>query len=131
MGFDAVLILGTRVFAYYPYAPGPYLPEGLRAFLVTNDPAEAARAPFADAVVGSARAAVAMLLDLVGADPARPSPPAASPLPSAEPGEPPSAAFVYKTRRVAGLTSGAATATGTTIGRRSAALSAARAGGSD
>jgi len=96
-GFDALLILGTRAFAYYPYAPGPYLPDGLRAFLVTGDPAEAARAPIADAVVGCARAAVGMLLDLVRADDGRAEPPAAPETPPAEPSEPMTPAFVYKT----------------------------------
>jgi len=96
-GFDALLILGTRVFAYYPHAPGPYLPEGLRAFLVTSDPDEAARAPVADAVVGCARAAVGMLLDLIRADAGRSEPPPAPEPPSAEPSEPITAAFVYKT----------------------------------
>ena len=43
-GFDALLVLGTRVFAYYPYTTGSYLPEGIRAFHVTSDPAEASRA---------------------------------------------------------------------------------------
>jgi len=96
-GFDALVILGTRVFAYYPYAPGPYLPEGLRAFHVTSDPAEAARAPVADAVIGCARAAVRMLLDLTEADSSRSEPPLAPEPPSAEPTEPITAAFVYKT----------------------------------
>ena len=96
-GFDALLILGTRVFAYYPYAPGPYLPGGLRAFLVTNDPEEAARAPIADAAVGSARAAVGMLLDHIRADPGKSAPPPAPAKPSPEASEPPTAAFVYKT----------------------------------
>ncbi len=96
-GFDALLILGTRVFAYYPYAPGPYLPEGIRAFHVTSDPAEAARAPIGDATIGCARAAVGMLLDLVRADTARTEPPPAPEPPSAEPSEPITAAFVYKT----------------------------------
>ncbi len=96
-GFDALLILGTRVFSYYPYAPGPYLPEGLKAFHVTSDPAEAARAPFGDAAIGCARAAVGMLLDLVQAGTSRPEPPPAPEPPSAEPSDPMTSAFVYKT----------------------------------
>ena len=96
-GFDTLLILGTRVFAYYPYAPGPYLPSGIRAFLVTNDPAEAARAPFGDAVIGCARAAVRMLLEATRTDVARAEPPPAPEPPRAEPSEPITAAFVYKT----------------------------------
>ncbi|MDG3004264.1 benzoylformate decarboxylase [Paludisphaera mucosa] len=95
-GFDTLLILGTRVFAYYPYAPGSYLPPGLRAFHVTSDPSEAARAPFGDAAIGCARAAVRQLLDLV-AEAGRPDPPPAPTPPPADPSVPITAAFVYKT----------------------------------
>jgi len=96
-GFDALLVLGTRVFAYYPYTTGSYLPEGIRAFHVTSDPAEASRAPVGDAAVGCARAAVRMLLDLVAADDHR-----VGPLPAPEPpesgtAEPITPAFVYRT----------------------------------
>ena len=96
-GYDTLLILGTRVFAYYPYAPGPYLPEGIRAFLITSDPAEAARAPFGDAVVGCTRAAVAMLLEATSSSIARDEPPSPPEPPEAGPSEPMTAAFVYKT----------------------------------
>lgn len=96
-GYETLLILGTRVFAYYPYAPGPYLPDGLRAFLVTNDPAEAARAPFGDAIVGCARAAVAMLLEATRTGVDRPDPSASPEPPQAEPSDPITPAFVYKT----------------------------------
>jgi len=97
-GFDTLLVLGTRLFAYYPYAAGPYLPDGLRAFQVTDDPAEAARAPAGDAAVGCARVAVRMLLDLVAADDRRvapsPAPPESAPI---EPITPITPAFVYRT----------------------------------
>ncbi len=96
-GYDALLVLGTRLFAYYPYAPGPYLPEGLRAFHVTSDPAEAARAPVGEAAVGCARAAVQMLLDLVAVDDRRVGPAPAPEPPESGPAEPIPPAFVYRT----------------------------------
>jgi len=96
-GFDALLVLGTRMFAYYPYAPGPFMPEGIKVHHVTTDPAEAARAVAGDAVVGCSRRAVRMLLDLISDDPGRADAPRAPQPPTAEPSEPMTAAFVYKT----------------------------------
>ena len=37
--YDLVLVVGAPVFTYYPYIPGPVLPEGTSLVLVTNDPA--------------------------------------------------------------------------------------------
>ena len=42
---DVVLVAGSSVFPYYPYLPGPLLPEGASLVALTADPAEAARAP--------------------------------------------------------------------------------------
>ena len=39
------------VFPYYPYIPGPPLPEGAALVAITSDPDEAARAPMGDALV--------------------------------------------------------------------------------
>ena len=44
-GYDVVAVLGALVFQYYPYVPGSFLPEGTRLFQVTDESAEAARAP--------------------------------------------------------------------------------------
>ena len=44
-GHDLVLVAGAPVFTYYPYIPGPLLPEGTSLVLITSDPDEAARAP--------------------------------------------------------------------------------------
>ena len=80
-GHDVVLVAGTSVFAYYPYIPGPLLPEGTTLILVTSDPDEAARAPMGDALVGDVALALQELTELVGEsdrhppDP-RPDPPA-------------------------------------------------------
>ncbi len=59
---DLVLALGGPVFRYYPYIPGPYLPEGTSLIHITSDPDEAARAPVGDAYVADIRAAVEALL---------------------------------------------------------------------
>src|SRR3954454_19382821 len=50
-GADLVLTVGTSVFPYYPYIPGPPLPEGCHLMMITSDPDEAARAPMGNAVV--------------------------------------------------------------------------------
>jgi len=64
-GHDLVLAIGTSVFPYYPYIPGPLLPEGTELVSITSDPDEAARAPMGDAIVADARLTVEALLDAV------------------------------------------------------------------
>ena len=59
-GHDLALIVGAPVFRYYPYVPGPYLPAGLRLLHISDDPAEAARAPVGDSLLGDA------VLSLIG-----------------------------------------------------------------
>ena len=44
-GRDLILVIGSSVFPYYPYIPGPLLPEGASLVAITSDPDEAARAP--------------------------------------------------------------------------------------
>ncbi|MEU7299565.1 thiamine pyrophosphate-dependent enzyme [Streptomyces sp. NPDC007206] len=61
-GHDLVVALGGPVFRYYPYVPGPYLPEGTSLIHITSDPDEAARAPVGDAYVADIRAAVEAVL---------------------------------------------------------------------
>ena len=51
-GHDLALLVGAPVFRYYPYVPGPYLPDGLRLLHISDDPAETARAPIGDSVLG-------------------------------------------------------------------------------
>lgn len=91
--FDAVLVLGTPVFTYYPYIPGPTVREGTRVFQITDDPEEAARAAigesvFADLALGAGSLA-ALLPDAQRATPAAPEPP-----PVPEETSPMSVAFV-------------------------------------
>jgi benzoylformate decarboxylase len=53
-GHDVALVIGAPVFRYYPYVPGSYLPAGLRLLHISEDPAETARAPVGDSLVGDA-----------------------------------------------------------------------------
>jgi len=64
-GHDLVLVVGSSVFPYYPYIPGPLLPEGSSLVAISNDPDEAARAPMGDAIVADVRLTLAALLEAV------------------------------------------------------------------
>ena len=80
-GHDVVLVVGSQVFPYYPYIPGPLLPDGTSLIAITSDPDEAARAPMGDALVGDVALALQELVELVGesdrhAPDPRPAPPA-------------------------------------------------------
>lgn len=65
-GHDLVLVVGASVFSYYPYMPGPLLPEGATLVAISSDPDEAARAPMGDAIVADVRLTVERLLEEVG-----------------------------------------------------------------
>ena len=54
-GHDLVIVVGAEVFRYYPYVPGEYLRPGTQLWQLTDDPAEAARAPVGDSLIGDAR----------------------------------------------------------------------------
>jgi benzoylformate decarboxylase len=86
-GHDLVLVAGAAVFTYYPYIPGPPLPEGTSLVQLTSDPDEAARAPMGDAILGDVALALAALVDLVPeADRPPPAPrPAPDPPPQSDP----------------------------------------------
>jgi benzoylformate decarboxylase len=84
-GHDLVLVVGSSVFPYYPYLPGPLLPEGTSLTAITNDPGEAARAPMGDAILGDVGLALGQLVELVGESER------SAPEPRPAPGEPPSA----------------------------------------
>ncbi|MGW1076574.1 benzoylformate decarboxylase [Streptomyces sp. NPDC002537] len=64
-GHDLVLVVGAPVFRYYPYVPGPVLPDGAELVLLTSDPGEAARAPVGDALVAGLRPTLERLTELV------------------------------------------------------------------
>jgi benzoylformate decarboxylase len=79
-GRDLILVVGSSVFPYYPYIPGPLLPEGASLVAITSDPDEAARAPMGDVILADVGLALRALLEEVG-EANRPEP---EPLP--EPG---------------------------------------------
>ncbi len=65
-GHDLILVVGSSVFPYYPYIPGPLLPPGASLVQITSDPGEAARAPMGQAIVGDVALALGGLLELLG-----------------------------------------------------------------
>src|SRR3954466_9601581 len=78
-GHDVILVVGSSVFPYYPYIPGPLLPDGAELVQITNDPDEAARAPMGESVVAGVKLTLEALVDLVGESerhrpPERPAP---------------------------------------------------------
>jgi benzoylformate decarboxylase len=60
-GHDFILVVGSSVFPYYPYIPGPLLPEGATLVAITSDPDEAARAPMGEAIVADVALSLAAL----------------------------------------------------------------------
>ena len=94
---DLIVVVGSSVFPYYPYIPGPLLGPGSELVAITSDPGEAARAPMGDAIVGDVALALARLVALVpDVNSGTPDPPFARdrrPVPQArpEPGDPPAA----------------------------------------
>jgi benzoylformate decarboxylase len=71
-GHDLVVVVGSAVFAYYPYLPGPLLPEGTELVLLTADATDAARAPMGDAILGDVALGLrALVSQLAPADPQR------------------------------------------------------------
>ncbi len=82
-GRDLILVVGSSVFPYYPYIPGPLLPEGAKLVEITSDPEEAARAPMGDVILADVGLALRALLEAVAeANRAEPAP-----LPDPTPGE--------------------------------------------
>ena len=74
-GRDLILVVGSSVFPYYPYIPGPLLPEGASLVAITSDPDEAARAPMGDVILADVALALRALLAEVGeANRAEPEP---------------------------------------------------------
>lgn len=65
-GNDVVLVLGAPVFRYHQYEPDRYLPEGTELLHVTEDPQEAARAPFGTSFVAGLAATARSLVDALG-----------------------------------------------------------------
>jgi benzoylformate decarboxylase len=64
-GRDLILVVGSSVFPYYPYIPGPLLPDGAELVQITSDPDEAARAPMGSAIVADVALTLEALLAAV------------------------------------------------------------------
>ncbi|MFN8665253.1 MAG: benzoylformate decarboxylase [Thermomicrobiales bacterium] len=77
-GHDVVLLAGAAAFRYYPHIPGPVLPEGTELIHITDDPADAARAPVGTALIGEVKSALKALADAVTAAERVPPAPRAS-----------------------------------------------------
>jgi benzoylformate decarboxylase len=96
-GHDVVVAVGAPVFRQYGYEPGPLAEPGTRLAIVTDDPAEAHRAPVEVAVLGPIAAVCALLAERLPARPAAgPAARGAAAAPPAPPaaGEPMRAAHV-------------------------------------
>lgn len=72
-GHDLVLVVGAPVFRQYPYEPGPFVAEGTRLVLVTDDPAEAHRAPADLVVLAPLPAFLVALAEVVSPGESRPA----------------------------------------------------------
>jgi benzoylformate decarboxylase len=94
---DLILVVGSSVFPYYPFIPGPLLGENSELVALTSDPAEAARAPMGEAILGDVALSLAQLVELV--------PEAERPLPEPKPapGEPQTADPLSGTEAMAAL----------------------------
>jgi benzoylformate decarboxylase len=97
--YDLALVVGSSVFPYYPYLPGPLLADGTELVAITSDPGEAARAPMGDAIVGDVGLALIALLALVSESDRQP------PEPRPEPGDPPQADPMSGSQAAAALAS--------------------------
>jgi benzoylformate decarboxylase len=95
--YDLVLVVGSPVFPYYPYLPGPLLAPETELVAITSDPGEAARAPMGDAIVGDVALALERLVELV------PAAQRSEPQPRPEPGEPPEASPLSGSAAMAAL----------------------------
>jgi len=95
---DLALVVGSSVFPYYPYIPGPLLAHGTSLVQVTSDAGEAARAPMGEAIVGDVAFALRRLAELVPEAVAR-----QPPVPRPQPGEPPHADPISGSEAMAAL----------------------------
>ena len=80
--YDLVVVIGAPVFRYYPHIAGEYLPPDTRLVLVTDDPAEAARAPVGDSLLADPAAAMGVLAGLVSGPARSSTTPRARPTPA-------------------------------------------------
>jgi benzoylformate decarboxylase len=74
-GHDLLVVIGAPVFRYYPYVPGPVVPEGAALLQITNDPTDAGSALVGDSLLSDTKLALEGLLELVEGGSSRPTPP--------------------------------------------------------
>ena len=77
-GHDLLLVLGAPLFTYHAEGFGPHVPEGATAWLIVDDPDQAAWAPTSTAIVGTLRLSIERLL--AGPAPRRRAAPAPRPV---------------------------------------------------
>ena len=63
-GHDLIVVVGAPVFRYYPYVPGPILPEEASLLQVTTDPTDAGSALVGDSLLSDVKLALDCLLPL-------------------------------------------------------------------
>lgn len=64
-GHDLIIVVGAPVFRYYPYVPGPILPEGAALLQITSDPSDAGSALVGDSLLSDVKLALQDLLPLL------------------------------------------------------------------
>ena len=69
-----VMVIGAKVFRYYPYVAGDYLPEGTELLQITSDTGLAGAAPVGESILGDSRLALEKLLDAATDTPDRAAP---------------------------------------------------------
>lgn len=93
---DAILVLGSPVFTYYPYVPGSVVRQGTRVVQLTEDPEEAAAAAVGTSIVGDVALAARGLSELLP-EMERVAPPAKEPPPAPEASVPMSVDYAMNT----------------------------------
>jgi benzoylformate decarboxylase len=73
-GHDLIVVIGAPVFRYYPYVPGPIVPDGSSLLQITDDPTDAGSALVGDSLLSDAKLAIDALLQLVQEGKARTAP---------------------------------------------------------
>lgn len=96
-GHDLIIVIGAPVFRYYPYVPGPIIPDGATLLQITEDPTDAGSAMVGDSLLSDSKLALESLLELVedGAARTAPAPRKVPKTLPATPGSPLTAVEVY------------------------------------
>ncbi len=92
--YDTVLVIGSSVFPYYPYVPGPVINEGTHLFQITNDPQMASRSVTGTSVLGDVGIALKQIIPLVKQREVEDSSPHRRDAPPEKPTIPPTSRYV-------------------------------------